>query len=101
MMFPRITKISKVEHFKVTCLWNNGDIRLNDFTKRIENFNQIDHLKLLLDFDELLQISINQGNTLSWMNISRVNIRNTSLPFIPLAFESDRLFVESVIVSSH
>jgi hypothetical protein len=51
MIFPRIIEILKVEPFKVTCLWNNGEIRLNDFTDKIEIFNQSDRLKPLLDFD--------------------------------------------------
>ena len=99
MPFLRIIEILKVEPLKVTCLWNNGEIRLSDFTDKIAIIKENERLKPLLDFDIFSQVSINQGNTLCWMNINRVNIHNPSLPFIPLAFDPDRLFIESVIDS--
>ena len=101
MTFPRIIEILNVERFKVTCLWNNGEIRMNDFTDRIEIFKKNDRLNPLLDFEIFSQVSVNQGNTLFWTNINRVNVRNTSLPLIPLAFDPDRLFIESIIISSY
>ena len=74
---------------------------MNDFTDRIEIFKKNDRLNPLLDFEIFSQVSVNQGNTLSWTNINRPNVHNTFLPFIPLAFDPDRLFIESEIVSSH
>lgn len=64
MTFPRIIEILNVEPFKVTCLWNNGEIRMNDFTDRIEIFKKNDRLNPLLDFEIFSQVSVNQGNTL-------------------------------------
>lgn len=94
MIFPRIIEILKVEPFKVTCLWNNGDIRLNDFTDKIEIFKQSERLKPLLDFDKFSQVSINQGNTLSWKVIRNNNLTE-KLPLI--SFDPDILFEESII----
>ena len=101
MTFPRIIEILNIEPFKVPCLWNNGEIRINDFADKIDIFKQNERLKPLLNYDKFSQVSVSQGNTLSWININRLNVHNTSLPFIPLAFDPDRLFIESIIISSY
>lgn len=97
MSFPRIIEILKVEPFKVTCLWNNGDIRLNVFTDKIELFKQSKRLKSLLNFDEFSQVIVNQGNTLSWENIRYVNTKGC---LTPISFDPDTLFAESVLVET-
>jgi hypothetical protein len=94
---PRIIKIIKVEPYKVTTLWSNGEVRMNDFTKKLALFQQSERLKVLLDFDEFLQVSVNQGDTLSWENIQ---FKNTRGNLIPISFDPDVLFEESIVVES-
>ena len=97
MLFPRIIEILKVEPFKVTCLWNNGDIRLNDFADKIEIFKQSERYKSLLDFEVFSQVSVNEGDTLTWENI---RFRNTVGNLTPISFDPDILFEESIIVDT-
>ena len=47
MPFLRIIEILKVEPLKVTCLWNNGEIRLSDFTDKIAIIKENERLKPL------------------------------------------------------
>lgn len=63
---PRIIKILKVEPFKVITLWTNGDVRMNDFADKLPIFQNSERLKLLLDFENFSQVSVNEGDTLSW-----------------------------------
>ena len=94
---PRIIKITKVEPYKVTTLWSNGEVRMNDFTNKLTLFQKSERLKVLLDFNEFSQVSINQGDTLSWENIQFQNTRGT---LTPISFDPDVLFEESIIVDS-
>ena len=43
----RISKILNVEPFKITALWNNGEIRINDFTKSFERWKESENAHLL------------------------------------------------------
>jgi hypothetical protein len=43
----RISKILNVEPFKITALWNNGEIRTNDFTKAFEQWKATENTHLL------------------------------------------------------
>ena len=94
---PRIIKIIKVEPYKITTLWSNGEVRMNDFAKKLALFQQSERLKVLLDSEKFLQVSINQGDTLSWENIQS---KNTHGDLIPISFDPDVLFEESVVVES-
>lgn len=97
MRLPRIIKIIKVEPYKVTTLWSNGEVRMNDFAKNLILFQQSERLKVLLDFEKFSQVSINQGDTLVWETIQ---FKNTRGNLIPIAFDPDVLFEESIIVES-
>lgn len=94
---PRIIKIIKVEPYKITTLWSNGEVRMNDFAKKLALFQQSERLKVLLDSEKFLQVSVNQGDTLSWENIQSKNTRGD---LIPISFDPDVLFEESVVVES-
>ena len=94
---PRIIKIIKVEPYKITTLWSNGEVRMNDFTQKLALFQQSERLKILLNFEEFSQVSVNQGDTLSWGNIK---FKNTRGNLTPISFDPDVLFDESVVVES-
>jgi hypothetical protein len=94
---PRIIKILKIEPFKVTSLWSNGEVRMNDFADKLPIFYQSERLKPLLDFENFSQISINEGDTLCWEDIKS---KTSQGKFRPIAFDPDMLFESSVIVES-
>jgi hypothetical protein len=93
----RIIKIFKVEAYKITTLWSNGEVRLNDFSNKLETFKQNERLKPLLDFREFSQVSISQGSTLTWENIQYKNTRGN---LTPISFDPDVLYQESTTVES-
>lgn len=93
----RIIKILKIEPFKVTSLWSNGEVRMNDFADKLPIFHKSERLKPLLDFEKFSQISINEGDTLCWEDIKS---KTSQGKFIPIAFDPDMLFESSVVVES-
>ena len=94
---PRVIKIIKVEPYKITNLWSNGEVRVNDFNQKLDIFKQNERYKSLLDFEVFSQVSVNEGDTLTWENI---RFRNTVGNLIPISFDPDVLFEESIIVDS-
>lgn len=94
---PRIIKILKIEPFKVITLWTNGDVRMNDFADKLPIFHNSERLKPLLDFDNFSQISVNEGDTLSWEGLQSINSQGKPSP---ISFDPDTLFEESIVVES-
>ena len=94
---PRIIKILKIEPFKVIALWTNGDVRMNDFADKLPIFHNSERLKPLLDFDNFSQISVNDGDTLSWEGL---HSKNSQGKLSPISFDPDMLFEESIVVES-
>ncbi|MCU0467118.1 MAG: hypothetical protein MUF58_00835 [Arcicella sp.] len=94
---PRIVKILNVEPFKITTLWTNGDVRVNDFAEKLELFSNNERLKLLTNFKEFSQVEVNEGDTLSWKNLQS---HNTIGRMLPISFDPDVLFDESMVVES-
>jgi hypothetical protein len=94
---PRIIKILKIEPFKVTLLWSNGEVRMNDFADKLTIFHKSERLKPLLDFEKFSQMSINEGDTLCWEDIKS---KTSQGKFITVAFDPDMLFESSVVVES-
>ena len=94
---PRIIKILKIEPFKVITLWTNGDVRMNDFADKLPIFQNSERLKPLLDFDNFSQISVDQGDTLSWEGLPS---KNSQGKLSPISFDPDMLFEESIVVES-
>ncbi|MDZ7898897.1 MAG: DUF2442 domain-containing protein [Arcicella sp.] len=97
MRAPRIIKILKIEPFKVILLWSNGEVRMNDFTDKLPIFHQSERLKPLVDFNNFSQVSINEGDTLYWKDIES---KTSQGKLIPIAFDPDMLFENSVVVES-
>lgn len=67
---PRILKIDKVNGFKITCMFNNGEVRLIDFAKLFKEWNisESDAEFPLLNPDEFKKVTL-RNKTLSWENI--------------------------------
>jgi len=68
---PHITQIFKVEPFKVTCLWNTGEMRVKEFEDDFERW-QTQHYDLLLpltDYETFRHVSIGETGTLQWVNV--------------------------------
>lgn len=67
----RIIKINRVDGYKVSCLFNNGESRVIDFKKLFEKWNiQEGHpaYPLLKEPDAFNQLELEDG-TLVWKNI--------------------------------
>lgn len=94
---PRIIKILKVEPFKVITFWTNGDVRMNDFVDKLPIFQNSERLKPLLDFENFSQVSVNEGDTLSWEGLQS---KNSQGKLIPIFLDPDVLFKESIVVES-
>lgn len=68
---PRITQIFKVEPFKITCLWDTGEMRVKDFEADLIQW-QATNYELLLplsDYDKFRHVSLGETGTLQWENI--------------------------------
>ena len=66
---PHITQIIKIEPFKVTCLWNTGEVRVNDFE---EEFKILDYLAIfyqLKNYNIFKYASVSEEGTLHWVNL--------------------------------
>lgn len=68
---PHITQLLKVEPFKVTCLWNTGEVRVKEFEEDLKQW-QADEYELLLplvDYDTFRYVSVGGTGTLQWVNV--------------------------------
>jgi hypothetical protein len=67
----KVTEIIKIEPFKITCRWSNGEIRVIDFEPIIKKWNlQTNELSYkLTDYEVFKYASIGEGNTICWPNI--------------------------------
>ena len=66
---PFITQIIKVEPFKITSLWNTGEVKVNDFE---DDFNESGKHKAfyeLTDYNIFKYVSIGDVGTLQWVNL--------------------------------
>ncbi|MBK8656294.1 MAG: helix-turn-helix transcriptional regulator [Haliscomenobacter sp.] len=68
---PRILRINKVDGYRVSCLFNNGESRVIDFQKLFEDVFQVQKgdpaFALLQDYEAFRQLHI-LGNTIGWEN---------------------------------
>ena len=67
---PYITQIIKVEPFKVTCLWNTGEVRVNDFKLTFEKEGLFQPIYQLVDYQLFKYVSVSEEGTLHWVNVS-------------------------------
>ncbi len=67
----KVTEIIKIEPFKITCRWSNGEIRVIDFEPILNKWNlhpgELSYK--VTDFNYFKYASIGEGNTICWPNI--------------------------------
>lgn len=66
---PYITQIIKIEPFKITCLWNTGEVRVNDFEEEFQISNYLDIFYQLKNYNTFKYASVNEEGTLHWVNL--------------------------------
>lgn len=95
---PRVLKIEKVEGFKVTCMFNNGESRMIDFDSVFKkwNLNENDFEYPLLNEKEFKKVGL-KNHTLSWNNIGikMLNEDGTEQVY-PYEIDPITLFEESI-----
>ncbi|MCY7351833.1 MAG: DUF2442 domain-containing protein [Cytophagaceae bacterium] len=89
---PRIVKIIRIDPFWITTLWTNGEVRLNDFSGKLAQFAANARWQKLTDFEEFRQVTVAEGDTLTWPNLQ---FPNTKGNLTPVAFDPDVLYAES------
>jgi hypothetical protein len=66
---PHITQILKIEPFKITCLWNTGEVRVNDFEEDFSTKNYLDIFYKLKNYELFKYASVSEEGTLQWVNL--------------------------------
>lgn len=92
MKAPKILKINTIDKYKIETSWTNGDVRLIDFTDKLEIFSQNNRYKDLLIPEVFAKVEVGEGDTLCWPNIK---FKNSKGILSPIAFDPDVLFSES------
>ncbi len=92
MKTPKILKINKIDKYKIETTWTNGDVRLNDFSEKLELFSKNDRYQDLLNYENFAKVEVGEGDTLCWPNIKFPNSKGI---LSTLAFDPDVLFLES------
>jgi hypothetical protein len=96
-LLPRISKILNVEPFKITALWNNGEIRINDFTKSFERWKESEnaHLLGLTPWEVFKGVTVGESRTLEWINYPTKFTFNGKTQTAPTDLDPDVLYQES------
>ena len=98
----RISKIVSVEPFKVTVLWNNGEVRVTDFGPFFEKWNasQNTHLLNLTNWETFKMVSVSDEppRTLQWKNLLNTFSWKGKTQTAPTDLDPDVLFQESTFL---
>lgn len=94
MKAPRIVKILAVEPFQITALWTNGEVRINVFVGKLEQFKQSDRYRQLADFEEFSRVEVGAGDTLTWPHLQ---FKNSKGQQSAIALDPDVLLAESTV----
>ena len=98
----RISKILKVEPFTITALWNNGEIRMNDFSKTFEQWKTSEntHLLGLTVWEVFKNVSVTSEppRTLEWVNYPITTTFKGKIQTTPTDLDPDVLYRESTFV---
>jgi DNA-binding XRE family transcriptional regulator len=98
----RISKILNVEPFKITALWNNGEIRINDFTKTFESWRKSEnaHLLGLTPWEVFKGVTVTNEppRTLEWTNYPITFTFKGKTQTAPTDLDPDVLYQESTFV---
>ena len=66
---PHITQILKIEPFKITCLWNTGEVKVNDFEEEFLVSNYLEIFYHLKNYQIFKYASVSEEGTLHWVNL--------------------------------
>jgi DNA-binding XRE family transcriptional regulator len=93
LKLPRILKINWIRGMNISVVFNNGESRIIDFGKWIDELSSHQPgLKRLLDEHEFSQVSIQNG-TLSWENVDIYMIdKEGELIRVPFEIGADTLY---------
>ena len=98
----RISKILNVEPFKITALWNNGEIRTNDFTQTFEQWKASEntHLLGLTAWEIFKNVSVTNEppRTLEWVNYSITFTFKGKTQTAPTDLDPDILYQKSTFI---
>lgn len=98
----RISKIIAVEPFKITALWNNGEIRVNDFSTTFENWKTTGntHLLALTNWEIFKKVSVSNEapRTLQWTNHPITFTWKGKTQTAPTDLDPDVLYQESTFL---
>jgi hypothetical protein len=97
-MLPRIRQIIAVKPYKVTCLWNTGEIREIDFQPYLIESKSQSPVARLAD-EKLFRTVKTDGRTLYWDNLLTVTDYDGSQKPAPLDFDPDVMYERSRVIS--
>ena len=97
---PRLTKIQKIEPFKVWTLWNNAEIRVIDFEPLFLIWTQQkdENLLKLRSFDDFKQVTLSESRTLEWKNLGTTFTFKGKTATQPLELDPDVLYENSTLM---
>ncbi len=98
-ILPRITKILKIQDFKILTLWNNAEIREIDFEPlfQIWKNNNEEMLLKLQSITVFNKVSVSSSRTLQWENVPIQFSFKGKTSSQPLELDPDVLYQKSVL----
>ena len=96
-MLPRIKRILAVEPYKITCLWNTGEVRIIDFQPYIVDSKPKSPIAHLAD-KQLFREVKTDGRTLYWDNLLTMIDYDGSQHRAPLDFDPDVIYQQSRLI---
>ena len=97
---PRITKILKVNSFKILTIWNNAEVREINFEPLFQIWEQNNNTNLLQlhDYAQFQQVKVSDQHTLAWDNLP-VTFQFKGQSFTqPLELDPDVLYENSTLI---
>lgn len=97
---PRVSKILAIEPFKITTVWTNGEIRINDFEKMFEQWERANnsHLLTLTNWNVFKGVSIGETRTLQWTKHTITMKFKGKTIVAPTDLDPDVLYQESTFL---
>ncbi len=95
-MIYQIKNILNIEHYKITCLWNTGEVRVIDLEKKLNEWGDHDksvYRKLLNE--QLFKTVKCDGTTLYWEGLATVIETDGTKHPAPLDLDPQTLFEQS------
>jgi len=94
LKLPRILKINWIRDLSISVTFNNGESRIIDFAKVLNNIGvkKESVARILYDRNEFAGVSI-QNNTLSWANVRKcIEARDGKKIYVPFEIGADVLY---------